>query len=66
MPYKSFRTFLFALLCFHCLQILSLTCTDDEKEPAADAELDADELVADEAEDRGELQLALRDNILRC
>ena len=31
MQYKSCRSNLFALLYFHCLQILSLTCTDDEK-----------------------------------
>ena len=35
--------------------------------PAADAELDADELVVDVVdEDLGELQLVLHGNILKC
>ena len=37
-----------------------------KKAPAADAELDADELVVDVVEDLGEPQLVLRGNTLKC
>ena len=43
---------------FHCSALITT--------PAADAELDADELVVDAVEDLGELRLVLRGNTLKC